>query len=269
MTLDNGRFDLKRLSGSTVGGTFQMTGSLAAPPKPGGPADLKGNLDITRADLNQAMFNLAALDLARGKVTMHMNLTGRGASTRALASSLNGAGSLEAVDGSITGFDLGRVNDQLKHLNEPTSFLTLLQTAMSGGETKFSKFSGTFKIDKGVVRSTDIALKADGGDGTATLTADLPKWIIDADAVFHLSGQKDAPPFRMKLTGPLDQPRRIFNLNELQSWLVSRGVGGLMQQLLKKKDKSGGTSGSGGAKPEQFIQGIFDILKKKKAQKKK
>lgn len=270
MTLENGRFDLKQLTGSTVGGTFDMTGSLAPPPKPGGPADLQAKLDITRADLNKAMFNLASVDLARGKVTMHMNIAGKGASTRALVSSLDGAGSLEAVDGAISGFDLARVNDRLKNLNTPTSFLTLLQAAMSGGETKFSKFSGTFKITRGVVRSTDIALKADGGDGSATLTADLPKWRIDADAVFRLSGHKDAPPFRMALKGPLDQPKRIFNFNDLQSWLVRRGVGGLMQKLLKKKNGQGTTSGGQGTSgttepnPQKFIQGIFDALKQKK-----
>jgi hypothetical protein len=79
----------------------------------------------------------------------------------------------------------------------------------------------------------------------------------------------------MALKGPLDNPSRIFNLNELQSWIFSRGAGALLQQLLKPK-KSGTPTANPKAetpvqpsqqpqppKPEDFIRGIFDLLQKK------
>jgi uncharacterized protein involved in outer membrane biogenesis len=270
LNLEDGRFDLRRVSGKTVGGSFLAKGGLAAPPKKGGPAQLKADIDISRADLSKAMFNASDLDLAKGTVTFKMNLAGKGASSRALVSSLTGSGNLEAVDGAISGFDLGRVNERLKNLNQPTAFLGLLQAAMSGGSTRFSKFSGTFRVEKGVLRSDDIALVADGGSGQGTLIAELPKWQINADSVFRLSGHKDAPPFRMALKGPLDQPRRIFNVNELQAWLVSKGAGALIEQFTKKKNAQGqGTpstqspSQPAQAKPEEFIRDIFELLKKK------
>jgi uncharacterized protein involved in outer membrane biogenesis len=272
MTLDDGRFDLRRVSGKTVGGTFLAKGGLAAPAKKGGAAELKADIDISRADLSKAMFNATDLDLAKGTVTFKMNLAGKGASSRALVSSLSGGGNLEAVDGAISGFDLGRVNERLKNLNQPTAFLGLLQAAMSGGSTKFSKFGGTFRIEKGVLRSDDIVLVADGGNGQGTLVADLPKWRIDANSLFRLSGHKDAPPFRMALKGPLDQPRRIFNVNELQAWMVSKGAGALIEQFTKKKNAQGQGNSTqspsqqqqpGQPKPEEFIRDIFELLKKK------
>lgn len=273
LTLADGRFDLRRVSGKTVGGTFLATGGMVAPAKKGGIAELKADIDITRADLSKAMFNATELDIAKGTVTFRMNIAGRGASSRALVSSLNGAGNLEAVDGAITGFDLGRVNDQLKNLNQPTAFLSLLQTAMSGGTTKFSKIAGTFRIEKGVLRSEDIALAADGGTGSATIVADLPKWTIDAQSMFRLTGHRDAPPFRMALKGPLDKPSRIFNVNELQSWIFSKGAGALIQQfIIKKKPAPQQNAAPSTAqptapsqpKPDEFIRGIFDLLNKKK-----
>lgn len=275
LNLEDGRFDLRRVSGKTVGGSFLAKGGLAAPAKKGGPAALKADIDISRADLAKAMFNAADLDLAKGTVTFRMTLSGKGASSRALVSSLAGSGNLEAVDGAISGFDLGRVNERLKDLNQPTAFLGLLQAAMSGGTTKFSKFGGTFRIGKGVLRSDDIVLVADGGNGQGTLVADLPRWQIDANSVFRLSGHKDAPPFRMALKGTLDQPRRIFNVNELQVWLVSKGAGALIEQFTKKKNAQGPGSTAPSTqtpsqqqqpaqpKPEEFIRDIFELLKKK------
>lgn len=281
LALADGRLDVTRVSGKTVGGTFLMSGALAAPAKKGGAVELSGELDISRADLARAMFDATALDIAKGTVSFRTNLSGKGASSRALVGSLGGGGELEAVDGAITGFDLGRVNEQLKNLNEPLSFLNLLQTAMSGGTTTFSRLAGTFKIDGGVVRSTDVKLDADGGNGTGSLTVDLPQWTIDALATFRLSGHRDAPPFRMAMTGPLDNPRRVFNLNELQQWLVGRGAGALIDRFINKKKAPSQPAPEKAPdqaqpskppaqpqqpkepKPEEFIQGIFDLLKKK------
>lgn len=273
-TLADGRLDLRRVSGKTAGGNFLMTGALTAPVKKGA-VTLAAELDITRADLAKAMFNATAVDLTRGTVSFRMKLAGAGTTSRTLVSSLKGEGTLEAVDGAVKGFDLNRVNNQLKNLNKPASFLGLLQSAMSGGTTKFSKLGSSFKIAKGVVRSNDIALTADGGTGQGRLVADLPKWRIDSSSEFRLTGHKDAPPFRMALKGPLDNPSRIFNLNELQSWIFSRGAGALLQQLLKPK-KSGTPTANPKAetpvqpsqqpqppKPEDFIRGIFDLLQKK------
>lgn len=277
LTLANGRFDVRRIAGRTVGGSFNATGFLAAPSRSGQPAELRADIDVSRADLAKAMFDAGEIDIAKGMLTMRMNVAGRGATSRALMSSLNGAGSLEAVDGAMTGFDLGRVNERLKNLDQPTAFLSLLQTAMSGGTTKFSRLAGTFRIEQGVLRSTDIALAADGGSGTATVIADLPAWTIDAAGVFRLTGHRDAPAFRMALKGPLDAPRRIFNFNDLQKWLVGRAAGGLLQQLINKKapPQGGGAPAPqpGQAQPapaqpappkaDEFIRGIFDLLQKK------
>jgi uncharacterized protein involved in outer membrane biogenesis len=273
LALNDGRLEVKRVSGKTVGGTFLLSGALAAPAKRGGAAEFTADVDISRADLSRAMFNAAALDIAKGTLSYDMKLAGRGASSRALVSSLTGGGKLVAVDGAVSGFDLRRVNDQLRNLSQPTSFLALLQTAMAGGTTQFSKLAGTFKVEKGVVRSDDITLAADGGTGVATLAADLPRWRLDAGALFRLAGHRDAPPFRMTLRGPLDNPARVFNLNELQQWLVARSAGALLNQLLggKKKAQPAQTgpaqvqpSQPSQPKPEEFIRGIFDLLQKKK-----
>ena len=116
-----------------------MTGGLAAPGKVGGPATARFDLDASGVDLRQAMFDAEDIDVTKGKVDFKMALSGRGLSSQALARSLKGSGSLVATDGEVQGFDLARVNKKISELNDAISLLSLLQSAMSGGTTRFSR----------------------------------------------------------------------------------------------------------------------------------
>jgi uncharacterized protein involved in outer membrane biogenesis len=266
LTLDNGRIDMRRLTGAMVGGSFHMTGGVAAPTKAGGAVRTRLDLDVARMDLKQAMFNAADIDIAKGKVNFKMSLSGRGATSRAIARSLAGSGSLTASEGAVSGFDLARVNQRISRLSDAVSLLTLLQTAMAGGTTRFSKLSGTFAVKGGVLRSNDVSIIADGGTGTGKLMVDIGRWLMDGDVRFRLAGNAEAPPFGLRMKGPLDSPRRIIKANALQAWLANRAAGALINQFMGQPKQDGGTQqGTSQPQPsnkEQFIRGIFDLLKK-------
>lgn len=270
LTLDNGRLDMRRLTGSMVGGKFHMTGSVAAPAKAGGALSTRLDLDVARMDLKQAMFNAADVDIAKGKVDFKIALAGRGATSRAIARSLAGSGSLSATEGAVSGFDLARVNQRISKISDAVSLLTLIQTAMSGGTTRFSKLSGTFAVKRGVLRSNDVSIIADGGTGAGKLMVDIGRWVMDGDVQFRLAGNAEAPPFSLRMKGPLDSPRRIIKANALQAWLANRAAGALVNQFFGQPKQDGSTSGStqdGTSQPQpsnkdQFIRGIFDLLKK-------
>ena len=271
LTLDNGRIDMRRLTGAMVGGSFHMTGGVAAPAKAGGAVRTRLDFDVARMDLKQAMFNAADIDIAKGKVNFKMSLSGKGATSRAIARSLAGSGSLTASEGAVSGFDLARVNQRISKLSDAVSLLTLLQTAMAGGTTRFSKLSGTFAVKGGVLRSNDVSIIADGGTGAGKLMVDIGRWLMDGDVRFRLAGNAEAPPFGLRMKGPLDSPRRIVKANALQAWLANRAAGALINQFMGQPKQDGGTqqggTQQGGTQPqpsskEQFIRGIFDLLKK-------
>jgi hypothetical protein len=67
------------------------------------------------------------------------------------------------------------------------------------------------------------------------VAADLARWLLDARARFQLTEISGAPGFGMRLEGQLDNPRRIFEANELITWLANRGIG----QALKGKGGKG------------------------------
>ncbi len=130
--------------------------------------------------------------------------------------------------------------------------------------------SSTFVVKDGVARSRDVSILADGGSGQGTLAVDIGRWLMDGKLTFRLAGNAKAPPFGLRMKGPLDNPRRIIKANALQAWLAQRATGAVVDQFIRRRTppQTGGQAGSGsGSQPqpsskEQFIRGIFDILKK-------
>ena len=123
---------------------------------------------------------------------------------------------------------------------------------MAGGQTKFSTLDGTFKIDKGVMRTSDIKLVADAGEGRVTGFADMPRWQMDFNGEFRLTEHPKAPPFRMRAVGPIDNPKRLFDFQQLQSFILQRGIGSILRKALPDKfgGSSGGSTGSSPGTPQ-------------------
>jgi uncharacterized protein involved in outer membrane biogenesis len=197
---------------------------------------LDGKVKVTGANVGKALFAGRQFDITNGILDFDMSVATRGQSQHDMVAALAGQGKLAVRDGIITGFDLKAVNDRLKNLDRSLDFLTLFAGAMKGGTTKFSSLDGTMRIEKGVVRSDDFRMVSDSGTGEAKGYTDLPDWNMDIQAQFQLSGHSNAPPFRVRLTGPPDRPDQKINYNDLQKFLVGRvvekGVGDLLKKVL-------------------------------------
>ncbi|HLF59455.1 MAG TPA: AsmA family protein, partial [Alphaproteobacteria bacterium] len=251
ISLKNGVLNVPALKGTMFQGAFDMKGALdtSATPK------LSGDVTVSKANIHEALFSAGNVDVADGKLDFAMKLAGAGASPFDLVSSLNGNGSLQVVDGVARGFDLKAVSDRLKNINSAIDFLKVLTTSMSGGQTKFTKLDGTFTIDKGVVRTNDIDMQAEGGVGKGSGTINLPAWNLDMGVEFTLTDHPQVPPFGMRVVGPLDAPERKFETKNLEAYLVQKGVGTLLKKVLPGKEGEAAP----GATPEKPL----DMLLKK------
>ncbi len=262
---------ISEIAGKMFDGAFKLTGDLDGRAAP----RLKGEVTVTKANVSKALFQAKVYDLQGGITDFGLKVAGNGASPRRMLASLNGNGRLSSRDGVIKGFDLNAVNDRLKNLDGGLDFLSLLGTAMGGGQTRFSTLDGTFKIDKGVIRTSDMKLVADASEGTASGYADLPRWLLDFDAQFRLTEHPKAPPFKMRAIGPIDNPKRLFDFQKLQGYIVSRGFGSLLRKVLPKGVGGTGTSGGaaqGSAAPQQqqqktprledILPGLLDRLRR-------
>jgi uncharacterized protein involved in outer membrane biogenesis len=235
LLLANGVATLPKFVGQMFGGAFNITGKLDATAVPAA----NFTLNVDKANVRQALFNVANVNIADGTLNFSTNLSTSGKSVADMVSRLAGEAKLDTRDGLVQGFDLKAMSQKLKNIDNVINLLALFQSGMSGGSTRFSSLTGNFKVESGIVRSNDIKLIAESGEGQAVATADLPQWQLDSVAKFRLTDFKDAPAFSMKLQGELDNPRRIFDFNEFQAWLASRGLGKLL-----KDGKIGGKAGN-------------------------
>ena len=262
--LGEGVLTLRRLDGRMFGGGFAMSGKLDAEGAPKRPAKLDGALSIDGADLRQALFATTAVDVASGKLVLKLDAASAGESPHAVISALSGGGRISVRDGAITGFDLPALSERLKQIDNPASLLGLLQIAMAEGSTPFTALTGSFAINKGVLKTNDLRLDAKAAAGAATGSFDLGARRMDLRAELRLTEHPKAPPFGMRLDGPFENPRRIFDINKIQAYLQARVVGSLLRKVLPKQSESSQSeaqeSPAESPKPADILRGILKSL---------
>ena len=234
--LDNGALTVSKLSSGLFGGTLDGTASLKHGATPEGGL----TLSIKNADVRQAAMSASGAAQVTGTLNYETSLNTAGRSEYALVSGLQGNGSIKVSDGTVEGFDLPAVSDQLKQLDRSVDFLVLAQRAMQGGTTPFDSLTATYKITNGVLQSEDISLKSKAAEGRGTAVVNLPPQEMDVRTQFWLSEHSNSPPIGLRLTGPLDNPRQILDANKLQAYVLQRVIErGILRQFNKGSDSSG------------------------------
>lgn len=211
-----GALELRRLEGRLFGGTLAGTARVAA--------DGAGTLHLTMAkgQMREALMGVADLDIADGVLGADVALSTTGLSPAEWIGRLHGTATVDITGGVIRGFDLVAVDNHLKGANSVTGLLALLQSGLNGGVTHFDHLSGHGRVDNGLIAIDDLVLDADGGGAKATAQINLPAYALDGRAEFHLASAPSGPPLVMRLSGPLEHPRRFIDINEIQQWLVGR-----------------------------------------------
>lgn len=219
VTLQDSALEIGQLSGGFLGGSLEANGRLS-----GGAGESRALLSVTlrQAALKDALETAVGTGALAGRADLDLTLAASGSSLAALVGGLAGDARLASKDGTISGVDLAAVSERLTQLKRPTDLIELFH-GLSGGTTRYSSLDGTFHIANGVMRSEDVRLVATGGESHAAVTVDLPAWLLHSRIEFRLTDHPAAPPFAMTLDGPLDAPRRIFDVNALERFLVQRG----------------------------------------------
>ncbi|WP_237051558.1 AsmA family protein [Magnetospirillum sp. ME-1] len=252
--LARGVLDLDRLSGRLLGGELAAAGRMAA-------NAMTLSATLKDADLAQIRPAAGGLRLEKGRMGGEMRLAAAGTSPAALAASLSGNGKVLVADGEVSGFDLAAMDARMRNMENLGSLLGLVQAGLSGGSSRFSSLSGTFTAEKGIVASRDLALVAEGGGATGIATIDLPKDTISSRIAFRLAAP-DAPALGLRLEGPLAAPVKAVDINDLQRWLVEKGLG----KALNPKGAGENSDAPRKLKAGDALRGLFSAFGKKKAE---
>jgi uncharacterized protein involved in outer membrane biogenesis len=217
VTLGDGVLHLDRLSGGVFGGTIEASGQIAA----GGGGQARSDVTVRHAALEQALQDAAGVGVLAGRADVDLALAAAGRSPAELIASLQGNGRLTSQEGTIPGIDLPAVSARLNESNRAVDLPGLFR-GLAGGTTRYRTLEGDFRVADGVVRSDDFRLVADSGAARAEMTIDLPRWLFHSRLELRLTDHPAAPPFAITLDGPLDAPRRIFDVNALEGYLLKR-----------------------------------------------
>jgi uncharacterized protein involved in outer membrane biogenesis len=218
VTLQDTALDIGRLSGGFLGGSLDGSFHLDG----GGDPRAMASVTLRQVALKDALETAAGSGILDGRADLDVTLAAGGRSPAELIDGLAGNATLTSKGGTIAGVDLAAVSERLEQTKRPTDLIELFR-GLSGGTTRYTALDGTFRIADGVIASDDLRFAAAASDGTARLTVDLPHWRLHSRIEFHLTKHDAAPPVAMTLDGPLDAPRKVFDINALEHYLTQRG----------------------------------------------
>jgi len=252
LSLVDGTLTLSRLNGGLYGGTFAMTGRFTAKGTPSAKLQIRAE----NVDVGQAVDSGGAVRLAGGRGQLEADMETVGRSPFELVGALAGKGAFAVKDGRIKGLNLAAVVNGLRDVTRLDSLLTLAQELGKDGDTPFSSLTGTFKIARGVISSDDIKMTATGFRADGTTVTSLPAWTQNTRVVARVETKPEEVPVGIRLEGPIDAPRKIFETDALQQYLTQRlGRGGLQQLVPGLGGQTGGQQGGSGL--QQLLPGLL------------
>jgi AsmA protein len=173
--------DLTRMElyeGSGKGGV-RLDGAAAVPA-------LEANFDLAKVQAAPLLHDVMDFDRLRGNANGNVAVTAHGKSERELIANLGGKGALDFLNGAIKGINIGAlIRNPAGALVDPAS--------QKDQETDFSEMSGTFTITNGILKNTDLELKAPllrvAGAGTVDLPQRTVNYRIDPKVAMTAQGQ--------------------------------------------------------------------------------
>ncbi|HIJ62334.1 MAG TPA: AsmA family protein [Rhodospirillaceae bacterium] len=239
----NWRFDAARLTLGLADGSATLAdlsaelwrGRLTGKGRVTADGGIDVDAELHDIDMRNALLAVAGLQIAEGAGNAQMHLGSSGLSVAEWIGRLSGSGRLVVSDGSIRGFDLKAADERLRNPDTGGGLLGLLQSGLTGGATRIRQLSGDLRVKNGILSCDNLAVEADGGTAKGAVEINLPAYVMDAHADFRMAGAPGAPPLVLRVFGPLEAPRRVLDINQVESWLVGQGLakGRTAKDLLK------------------------------------
>jgi len=231
--LENGRLalDIRKI------GAYEglLSGALAIDGR--GGLTVEGDLAASGMQLRPLLTQIAGYDRLLGPLAGRIGFSGAGGSVDALMKSLSGAGKLDIGQGELQGFDIAGM---LRNLD--ASFRG------PGAKTVFNSVTGTFTIDKGVLRNDDLLLDAPLISVTGAGAVNIGGRSVD----YRLAPVAAGLSVPVRISGPWTNPG-------IRPDLAGMAPGDIAREAGKLGDKA--RDAVGGAAPGDAVKGVEDKAK--------
>lgn len=270
-TISNGQLVLDKFVGTMFDGQIGMNARInAAAERP--TAQFQGSVKglnvakgaaASRAHRSGRKWFLAfgRVELTQGTFNGDFNYNASGRTEAEMVQSLAGDGSLSIVNGVLEGFDMKKISETLKHIENVVNLAQIMTAATSGGQTNFQSITSTNKAQNGLLTSSNLLVKADAMEGRGGYNIDFPSYTINAQMDVFLIEHQKTPPIHISAVGPLDQPQTNVNKDALQQHVLAQGTKFIINKLGNEQLK-GILGGQPPTQPGQSQQGaIENVLK--------
>jgi hypothetical protein len=78
-----------------------------------------------------------------------------------------------------------------------------------------------------------MTLATNRAQGSATGSINLPAYTMDINAKLQITNPAGLPSFGAHLYGPIDEPKRDFDTNELKTYVLKNLTRGIIQNVTK------------------------------------
>lgn len=116
------------------------------------------NEKLTGVDIAPLLKDAADLDLAEGRGNITLDLVTQGNTVTALKKALNGNVKIDLANGAIKGINLSKLVQGIQNLNKETTTQTL--GVDKNEKTEFSEFKASFRVQNGIARNDDLAVRS-------------------------------------------------------------------------------------------------------------
>lgn len=268
--LQDGILRIPDLRGRLFGGDVEISASLDANALPA----FETSFALRRMNLDAVFAAAAAMRPATGRLTLNGIFTARGATQAEMISNLNGRADVAATDGVIKGIDIDRLSERLGTLQRLPDFLSLLATALHGGETPYSSITTEVVAENGILKMDRLAGQITGATLDGQARVDLPNWNMGATAKMKLLEPQDVPPIGVDITGPVSQPNVEYRTKRIRNYMglrLAATVFGLNPEPApgaQPLDPEQGATPTPTTPEEEIAKGILKLFKGAKKKKK-
>lgn len=212
------------------------------------------NENLSNVHLEPLLKDLLGEARMSGVVNASARIQGRGNSTDAIKSALNGNINFNFKEGVIRGFNLQKIIDNSKALIDGKQ----LPTENKNDQTVFSVISGTAKINNGLVSNDDLYAEASklrvNGRGTANLASDKLEYTVNAKLLKTIATATTEEkikglPVIIKVGGSITKPSYQLDIATMLMEKSKDKINKKKDKLLKKLD-------------DKIGPGVSDLLKK-------
>lgn len=239
LKMRNGSLSVKDFTGDLYGGQVKGDIILSAGKADHDPLSVDLKADVKTILLEKVITAILKKknETVKGPVSGFVDVKAIGLSPAALISDLQGRGTLSGQTIKISGIDLNEVAHALRADTKlKDSFEDIAQ--IGKGNTEFDSVSGTYTIEEGVIKTTDLTFDEKRVQMLTKGKIDLPRWVVDLVNTVSFKNNKEAPDFDIKISGSLDNPASTF-ADEIIKGFIQRKLERKIQKefdnLLSKK----------------------------------